>query len=32
VTTEIAHKQVRYMPIAPRLKRMFLLERIMIHM
>jgi hypothetical protein len=32
VTTEIARKQVRYMSIAPRLKRMFLLERIMIHM
>jgi hypothetical protein len=27
VTTEVAHKQVRYMPIAPRLKRMFLLEK-----
>jgi hypothetical protein len=32
VTTEIAHKQVRYMPITPRLKQMFLSERIMIHM
>jgi hypothetical protein len=32
VTTEIAHKQVRYMPVAPRLKHMFLSERTVIHM
>jgi hypothetical protein len=32
VTTEVAHKQVHYMPIAPRLKWMFLSERAMIHM
>jgi hypothetical protein len=32
VTTEVAHKQVRYMPITPRLKQMFLSERTMIHM
>jgi hypothetical protein len=32
VTTEIAHKQVRYLPIAPRLKQMFLSERTVIHM
>jgi hypothetical protein len=32
VTTEVAHKQVCYMPIAPRLKRMFLSERTVIHM
>jgi hypothetical protein len=32
VTTEIAHKQVCYMPNAPRLKCMFLSERTMIHM
>jgi hypothetical protein len=32
VTTEVAHKQVYYMPITPRLKQMFLSERIMIHM
>jgi hypothetical protein len=32
VTTEVAHKQVRYMPIASRLKSMFLSERIAIHM
>jgi hypothetical protein len=32
VTTEVVHKQVRYMPIAPRLKRMFLSKRTAIHM
>jgi hypothetical protein len=32
VTTEVAHKQLRYMPIAPQLKLMFLSERTMIHM
>jgi hypothetical protein len=32
VTTEVAHKQLRYMPIAPQLKRMFLSKRTMIHM
>jgi hypothetical protein len=32
VTTEVAHKQLCYMPTAPRLKRMFLSERTMIHM
>jgi hypothetical protein len=32
VTTEVAHKQVRYMPITPRLKRMFVSERAAIHM
>jgi hypothetical protein len=32
MTTEVTHKQVRYMPIAPQLKRMFLSERTMIHM
>jgi hypothetical protein len=32
VTTEVAHKQVRYMPIAPRLKCMFPSERTAIHM
>jgi hypothetical protein len=32
VITEVAHKQVRYMPIAPRLKHMFLSGRTMIHM
>jgi hypothetical protein len=32
VTTEIAHKQVCYMPIAPRLKQMFLSKRTVIHM
>jgi hypothetical protein len=32
VTIEVAHKQLHYIPIAPRLKRMFLSERIMIHM
>jgi hypothetical protein len=26
VTTEVAHKQIHYMPIAPQLKQMFLLE------
>jgi hypothetical protein len=29
---EIAHKQVHYMPIIPRLKRLFLSERTAIHM
>jgi hypothetical protein len=32
VTIEVAHKQVHYMPITPRLKRMFLSERTTIHM
>jgi hypothetical protein len=32
VITEVAHKQVCYTPIAPRLKRMFLLERTVVHM
>jgi hypothetical protein len=32
VTIEVAHKQLHYMPIAPRLKRMFLSKRIVIHM
>jgi hypothetical protein len=32
VTTEVAHKQVQYIPIAPRLKHMFLSERTTIHM
>jgi hypothetical protein len=32
VITKVAHKQVRYMPITPRLKRMFVSERTMIHM
>jgi hypothetical protein len=32
VTTEVAHKQVRYMPVAPRLKQIFLSKRTMIHM
>jgi hypothetical protein len=32
VTTEVAHKQHCYMPIAPRLKWMFLSERTVIHM
>jgi hypothetical protein len=32
VTTEIAHQQLCYMPITPRLKQMFLSERIVIHM
>jgi hypothetical protein len=32
VITDVAHKQVRYMPIAPRLKCMFLSERTAIHM
>jgi hypothetical protein len=32
VITEVEHKQVHYMPIAPRLKRMFLSKRTMIHM
>jgi hypothetical protein len=32
VTTKVAHKQVCYMPITPRLNRMFVLERTMIHM
>jgi hypothetical protein len=32
VTTEVAHKQVRYMPIIPRLKQMFVSERTAIHM
>jgi hypothetical protein len=32
VTTDVAHKQVRYMPIAPQLKQMFLSERTVIHM
>jgi hypothetical protein len=32
VTIEVARKQLRYMPFAPRLKQMFLSERIAIHM
>jgi hypothetical protein len=32
VTTKVAHKQVCYMPITPRLNQMFVLERTMIHM
>jgi hypothetical protein len=32
VTTEVAHKQIRYMPIAPRLKQMFLSKRTAVHM
>jgi hypothetical protein len=32
VTIEVAHKQLRYIPITPRLKQMFLLERTTIHM
>jgi hypothetical protein len=32
VIANVAHKQVRYMPIAPRLKWMFLSERTTIHM
>jgi hypothetical protein len=32
VTTEVAHKQVRYMPITPRLKRMFISKSTVIHM
>jgi hypothetical protein len=32
VTTEVAHNQVCYMPITPRLKQMFLSKRTMIHM
>jgi hypothetical protein len=32
VTTEVAQKQVCYMPITPRLKRMFVSERTTIHM
>jgi hypothetical protein len=32
MTTEVAHKQVCYMPITPQLKQIFLSERIMIHM
>jgi hypothetical protein len=32
VTTEVAHKQIRYMPIAPRLKQMFLSKRTVVHM
>jgi hypothetical protein len=32
VTTDVAHKQVPYMPIAPRLKWMFLSGRTAIHM
>jgi hypothetical protein len=32
VTTEVVHKQVLYMPTAPRLKRMFLSERTVFHM
>jgi hypothetical protein len=32
VTTEIAHKQLRYMPITPQLKQMFHLKRTAIYM
>jgi hypothetical protein len=32
VTIDVAHKELLYMPIAPRLKQMFLSERAMIHM
>jgi hypothetical protein len=32
VSTEVAHKQVHYMPLTPQLKRMFLSERTTIHM
>lgn len=32
VTTEVAHKQLRYMPITPRLKRLFLSRRMAMHM
>jgi hypothetical protein len=32
VTTEVAHKQVHYMTITPRLKQMFVSERTVIHM
>jgi hypothetical protein len=32
VTIEVAHKQLCYMPIAPRLKQMFLSVRTVIHM
>jgi hypothetical protein len=32
VTIEVAHKQLHYIPITPRLKQMFLLERTTIHM
>jgi hypothetical protein len=32
VTTEVAHKQVHYMPITPRLKQMFVSKRTTIHM
>jgi hypothetical protein len=32
VTTEVAHKQLCYMPILPRLKLMFLSKRTVIHM
>jgi cell division ATPase FtsA len=32
VTTDVAHKKLHYMPVTPRLKRMFLSERTVIHM
>jgi hypothetical protein len=32
VTTEVAHKQLRYMSITPQLKRLFLSKRTTIHM
>jgi hypothetical protein len=32
MTTEVAHKQVRYMPITPRLKQIFVSKRTVIHM
>jgi hypothetical protein len=32
VTMEVAHKQLHYMPITPRLKQMFLPKKAMIHM
>jgi hypothetical protein len=32
VIMEVAHKKLRYMPIAPQLKQMFLSETTMIHM
>jgi hypothetical protein len=31
VTTEVAHKQLHYIPIIPRLKQMFLTKRTTIH-
>jgi hypothetical protein len=32
VTTEVAHKQLRYMPLTPRMKQLFLSKEIASHM